>query len=281
MVASAALGPVVRLRGAAREVASGAGRAAGAAPPGSRIPVEGNDELADLAISFNEMVAALERSLAAQRALVADASHELRTPLTSLRANVEFLLREPGMEAHAPLLGELRDEIEDLGTLVTDLVELARQEGDDEEGVDVRLDELTATVVARAARRAPALEFVTDLEPVTVPGRPSRLERAVTNIVDNAVKWSPPGGTVEVSVAGGEVVVRDHGPGIAAADVPHVFDRFYRSGEAHHLPGSGLGLAIVRQVVEAHGGTVSAEQAPGGGTRLRLWLPATDRSAPA
>jgi two-component system sensor histidine kinase MprB len=243
--------------------------------------VEGNDELADLAISFNEMVAALERSLAAQRALVADASHELRTPLTSLRANVEFLLREPGMEAHAPLLGELRDEIEDLGTLVSDLVELARQEGDDEEGVDVRLDELTATVVARAARRAPALEFVTDLEPVTVRGRPSRLERAVTNILDNAVKWSPPGGTVEVSVAGGEVVVRDHGPGIAAADVPHVFDRFYRSGEAHHLPGSGLGLAIVRQVVEAHGGTVSAEQAPGGGTRLRLWLPATDRSAPA
>ncbi|MFN2608918.1 MAG: sensor histidine kinase [Acidimicrobiales bacterium] len=273
VVASAALGPVLRLRDAARQVA-GARRAA------TRVPVEGADELADLATSFNDMVAALERSLAAQRALVADASHELRTPLTSLRANVEFLLREPGLAGHAPLLGELRDEAEDLGDLVSDLVELARHEGDDDAGVEVRLDEVAATVVARARRRAPGLSFVTDLHPVTVCGRPDRLDRAITNIVDNAVKWSPPGGAVEVSVAGGEVVVRDHGPGIAPADIPHVFDRFYRSGDAHRLPGSGLGLAIVRQVAEAHGGVVSAERAPDGGTRLRLWLPEADGPPP-
>ncbi|MGI9032304.1 MAG: sensor histidine kinase [Acidimicrobiales bacterium] len=278
LVASTALGPVLRLRAAAREVALSQ-----VPPPvghsGTRIPVEGNDELADLAGSFNEMVAALERSLAAQRALVADASHELRTPLTSLRANVEFLLREPGMEAHAPVLAELRDEIEDLGTLVSDLVELARQEDDADDGVDVRLDELTATAVARASRRAAGVRFTTHLDPVIVRGSSARLERAVANILDNAVKWSPPGSTVEVSVGGGEVVVRDHGPGIAPGDIAHVFDRFYRSGQARHLPGSGLGLAIVRQVAEAHGGSVSAEHVPGGGTRLRLWLPESTSAA--
>ena len=266
VVAQAALGPVLRLRAAARDVAAGRS-------PGRRVPVEGSDELADLATSFNDMVGALERSLAAQRGLVADASHELRTPLTSLRANVEFLLREPGLEAHTPLLTELRDETEDLGSLVSDLIELARHEGDEEPGVEVRLDELTATAVARAQRRAPGIDFVTELQAVMVTGRAGRIDRAITNVIDNAVKWSPPGATVEVSVAGGEVVVRDHGPGIAAADLPHVFNRFYRSGDAHKLPGSGLGLAIVRQVVDTHGGTVSAERPPDGGTRLRLWFP--------
>ncbi|MEN3315197.1 MAG: two-component system, OmpR family, sensor histidine kinase MprB [Acidimicrobiaceae bacterium] len=266
LVAQAALGPVLRLRGAARGVAA-------ARRPGARVPVEGDDELADLATSFNDMITALERSLAAQRALVADASHELRTPLTSLGTNIEFLRREPGMEAHAPLLGELRDETADLGALVSDLIELARHEGDEEPGVDVRLDELTATAVARAQRRAPELTFVTDLHPVTVSGVAGRLDRAITNVIDNAVKWSPPQGAVEISVAAGELVVRDHGPGIAAADLPNVFNRFYRSGDAHQLPGSGLGLAIVRQVADAHGGTVTAERPPDGGTRIRLWFP--------
>jgi len=266
VVAQAALGPVVRLRAAAKDVAS-------ARRPGTRVPVEGDDELADLATSFNDMVAALERSLDAQRTLVADASHELRTPLTSLRTNVEFLLREPGMEAHASLLAELRDETEDLSSLVSDLIELARHEGDEEPEVDVRLDEVTAIAVARAQRRAPALTFATDLHAVTVSGVPGRIDRAITNVIDNAVKWSPPGASIEIGVAGGELVVRDHGPGIAAADLPHVFNRFYRSGDARRLPGSGLGLAIVRQVADAHGGTVSAERAPGGGTRIRLWFP--------
>ncbi len=266
VVAQAALGPVLRLRAAARDVAA-------ARRPGTRVPVEGDDELADLATSFNDMIAALERSLDAQRTLVADASHELRTPLTSLRTNVEFLMREPGMGSHASLLGELRDETEDLGLLVADLIELARHDGDDEAGVDVRLDEVTAIAVARAQRRAPGLTFLTDLHPVTVTGAAGRLDRAITNLVDNAVKWSPPEGSIEIAVAGGEVVVRDHGPGIAATDLPHVFDRFYRSGDAHRLPGSGLGLAIVRQVADTHGGTVSAERAPDGGTRIRLWFP--------
>jgi two-component system sensor histidine kinase MprB len=265
-VASAALRPVQRLRTATGEVARS--RRAGA-----RIPVEGNDELADLASSFNEMLAALELSILSQQALVADASHELRTPITTLRTNVEFLLREPGLAGYVPLLTELRQELEDLGALVTDLVELARDEQAAEQSGDVRLDEIVAVVVTRAKRRAPALKFVTDAEPLVVSGSAERLERAIANIIDNAVKWSPDGGAVEVTVAAGEVVVRDHGPGIDSGDLPHIFDRFYRSGDARGLPGSGLGLAIVRQVADSHGGSVVAERAPGGGTRVRLRLP--------
>lgn len=265
-VASAALRPVQRLRTATREVARS--RRAGA-----RIPVEGNDELADLASSFNDMLSALERSIRSQQALVADASHELRTPITTLRTNVEFLLREPGLAGYVPLLTEVRQELEDLGVLVTDLVELARDEQSSEQSGEVRLDEIVAAVVTRARRRAPTLEFVTDVQPLVVNGSPERLERAVANIVDNAVKWSPEGGVIEVTVAAGEVVVRDHGPGIEAGDLPHIFDRFYRSDDARGLPGSGLGLSIVRQVADSHGGSIVAERAPGGGTRVRLRLP--------
>jgi two-component system sensor histidine kinase MprB len=265
-VASAALRPVERLRRATREVARS--RRAGA-----RIPVEGNDELADLASSFNEMVAALESSIRSQQALVADASHELRTPITTLRTNVEFLLREPGLAEYVPLLTELRQELEDLGALVTDLVELARDEQSAGQSGDVRVDDIVAAVVTRAKRRAPGIEFVTDVRPLLVAGSAERLERAIANIVDNAVKWSPDDGTVDVTVANGEVVVRDHGPGIEAADLPYIFDRFYRSDDARGLPGSGLGLAIVRQVADSHGGSVGAERAPGGGTRIRLRLP--------
>lgn len=265
-VASAALRPVQRLRTATGEVART--RRAGA-----RIPVEGNDELADLASSFNEMLAALETSIRSQQALVADASHELRTPITTLRTNVEFLLREPGLAEYVPLLSELRQELEDLGALVTDLVELARDEQSAEQSSDVRVDEIVAVVVTRARRRAPAVDFVTDVQPLVVTGSAERLERAIANIVDNAVKWSRDGGAVKVTVAAGEVVVRDHGPGIDSSDLPHIFDRFYRSDDARGLPGSGLGLAIVKQVADSHGGSVVAEHAPGGGTRIRLRLP--------
>jgi two-component system sensor histidine kinase MprB len=270
-VASAALRPVERLRRATREVAR-------SQRAGARIPVEGNDELADLASSFNEMVAALEASVRSQQALVADASHELRTPITTLRTNVEFLLREPGLAAYVPLLTELRQELEDLGALVTDLVELARDEQPAGQSGDVPVDEIVTAVVTRARRRAPGIDFVTDVRPCVVAGSAERVERAIANIVDNAVKWSPDDGTVEITVANGEVVVRDHGPGIEPADLPFIFDRFYRSNDARGLPGSGLGLAIVRQVADSHGGSVVAERPPGGGTRVRLRLPEVDVS---
>jgi two-component system sensor histidine kinase MprB len=245
-----------------------------------RIEVRGNDEVARLARRFNEMLAALEVSRRAQRQLVADASHELRTPLTSLRTNIEVLARSDHMPPadRESLLGDLVSQLEDLSVLVADLVDLAREEerlaagaqpGPDMDE-EVRLDSVVERAVDRARRHAPSLTFVTALEPVVVHGAPERLDRAVANLLDNAMKWSPPGQVIEVSVAGDEVTVRDHGPGIDRADLPFVFDRFYRAPAARGVPGSGLGLAIVRQVAEAHGGEVTAEVAAGGGTVLRL-----------
>jgi two-component system, OmpR family, sensor histidine kinase MprB len=207
---------------------------------------------------------------------VADASHELRTPLTSIRANVELLERADEMAPadRAQVLGSVRGQLEDLTILVGDLVDLARPgERAHEPPEELRLDQLVKDAVQRARRHAPATEFSVTTQPCMVSGSRARLARAVGNLLDNAVKWSPPGAPVEVSVSGGEVTVRDHGPGIAEDDLPHVFDRFYRAPAARGLPGSGLGLAIVKHVADAHGGTVAAEAAPGGGTRLRVALP--------
>lgn len=265
-VARSALLPVRRLQRAARELAVAEG--------GDRfLPVEGGGELADLAASFNEMLVALRRSLVAQRQLVADASHELRTPLTSLRTNVEFLLRDPSMADHAPVLRDLQQELEDLSRLVNDLLDLARLDADAEQPSELRLDELVAEVVGRAERRWPHVPIEARLSPTVVLGLPSQLERAVTNLIDNAATWTSTGEGVEVEVAGGEVVVRDHGPGIPTEDLRRVFERFYRSPEARQRPGSGLGLAIVRQVAMTSGGSVTAERPAGGGTRMRLRLP--------
>ena len=157
--------------------------------------------------------------------------------------------------------------------LVTGLVELASEHPDDLELTEVRLDELVEDEVARAARLAPQVMFSTSLEPTVVPAVPARLGRAVANVLDNAVKWSDHGGTVEVAVTRGAVTVRDHGPGIPEEDLPHVFDRFYRSPSARAMPGSGLGLAIVKRVVDEHGGKATVERAEGGGTVVRLELP--------
>jgi two-component system sensor histidine kinase MprB len=268
-VARSALLPVRRLQRAARELALAEG--------GDRfLPVEGGGELADLAASFNEMLVALRRSLVAQRQLVADASHELRTPLTSLRTNVEFLLRDPSMADHAPVLRDLQQELEDLSRLVDDLLELARLEAGTEEPSELRLDELVADVVNRAERRWPNVPIRAQLSPTVVLGLPGQLERAVTNLIDNAATWTAAGEGIDVEVAGGEVVVRDHGPGIATEDLPRVFERFYRSPEARERPGSGLGLAIVRQVALTSGGSVTAERPADGGTRMRLRLPPAD-----
>ncbi|HET6550762.1 MAG TPA: HAMP domain-containing sensor histidine kinase [Solirubrobacter sp.] len=241
-----------------------------------RIEADGDDEVSRLARAFNTMLGALERSQRAQRQLVADASHELRTPLTSLRTNMEVLARGGPPDEHdrERLRSDVITQLEELTALVGDLVELAR---DDEPQAppaeDVRLDRLVEGAVTRARRHAPHVTFATALEPALVEGVPSRLDRAVANLLDNAAKWSPPGARVDVRLHGGELTVRDRGPGIAPADRAHVFDRFFRADAARGRPGSGLGLAIVRQVAEGHGGTVAAESADGGGALLRLRLP--------
>jgi two-component system sensor histidine kinase MprB len=157
-------------------------------------------------------------------------------------------------------------------SLIAELIALARAEQQPVEPEDVRLDLVAADAVERARRNRPGVTFKTDLEESLVNGDPQTIERAVGNLLDNAAKWSPPGGEVEVAIHEGELIVRDHGPGIDEEDLPFVFDRFYRATSARGMPGSGLGLAIVRQVAEAHGGTVTAERAEGGGTRISLRL---------
>jgi two-component system sensor histidine kinase MprB len=243
------------------------------------LPVEGDDEIARLATAFNTMLAALSASRDRQRRLVADAGHELRTPLTSLRTNLDLLLQADhagGLppEARAELLDDVRAQLEEMSTLVGDLVELARDEPVRPAIVEqIDLAEVVERAVARARRRGADLAFVVDLEPWWVTGEPASLERAVTNLLDNAVKWSPPQGTVTVRLVHGTLTVDDEGPGIAPADRAHVFDRFYRSDESRSMPGSGLGLSIVRQVIERHAGAVRIEDNAAGGTRMVLQLP--------
>jgi two-component system, OmpR family, sensor histidine kinase MprB len=270
LVARAALTPVKQLTDAAEHVAR-------TRDLSRRIRADRTDELSRLGASFNTMLEALANSQEAQRQLVADASHELRTPLTSLRTNIEVLASsELPAEDRERLLEDVIAQLGELTVLVADLVDLAR--GDEPAAVteDVRLDLLVEDAVERARRYAPDKVFFTELEPSLVEGVPARLDRAVANLIDNASKWSPPGGQIEVSVRDGEIAVRDHGPGISESDLPHVFDRFYRAPAARGLPGSGLGLAIVRQVAQAHGGTITAERANGGGARLRMKLPSAD-----
>jgi two-component system sensor histidine kinase MprB len=270
LVSRAALRPVGRLS----EVAEGI---AVTRDLSRRIDASGQDELSRLAATFNAMLAALEHSVASQRQLVADASHELRTPLTSLRTNVEVLasphaLREADRSA---LLRDVIAQLEELSALVGGLIDLARESEAkaDGEREPLRLDLLVEEAVARAELHFPHVRFDLTADPCWVEGVPASLERAVANLLDNAAKWSSPGGRVEVDTAGGEVRVRDHGPGISPDDLPHVFDRFYRAPDARGLPGSGLGLAIVREVARAHGGSVVAERPAGGGALLRLRVP--------
>jgi len=274
IVAGAAVLPLTRLTQATEHVAL-------TQDLSGRIKSTGQDEIGRLARSFNAMLDALERSMSAldasvhaQRQLVADASHELRTPITSLRTNIEILQQAEQMDAadRRRLLGDVVEQIEELTLLMNDLIELARGEQPHAAAEEVRLDQLVGEVVERARRHTPEAPFKLFLRPTIAPGVAVRLERAVANLIDNAVKYSPPGEPVEIALSGGELTVRDHGPGISAADLPHVFDRFYRGAEARGRPGSGLGLAIVRQVADQQGGSVCAEPAPGGGTLMRLRL---------
>jgi two-component system sensor histidine kinase MprB len=266
-VSRAALAPVRRLTEATEKVTE-------TGDLSERIDARGEDELSRLAGSFNTMLAALEESARSQRQLVSDASHELRTPLTSLRTNIEVLARDRKMPAgeREKLLKDVVGQLSEMTALINELVELARGESEPAEAETVRLDLLVQEIVERARRDFPQIDFIAELEESELHGVPSTIARAVSNLLDNAAKWSPPGGTVEVVVRDGQVVVRDHGPGIAEEDLPFVFDRFYRAPAARKLPGSGLGLAIVKQVAEAHGGGVGAERAEDGGTVMRLRL---------
>ena len=274
-VARAALAPAGEVSDAAEEVARTHDLT-------HRIEVRGDDELGRLAASFNEMMAALERSEAAQRRLVADASHELRTPLATLRTNIETLGRTEQLEPaeRKRLVDDLTQELEEMTELVGDVVELARAPGQDAIArQDVALDELTQDAVERAARRARGMNFEQHLHPSLVHADAQRVGRAISNMLDNACKWSQPGGRIEVSVEHGRVTVRDHGPGFPSGDLDRVFDRFWRADEARGKPGSGLGLAIVQRVAEEHEGSARASNAEDGGAMVSLELPEIEPQA--
>lgn len=271
-VARSGLRPVRRLTAKAEEIA----RTEQLDP----IPVEGDDEIARLSGAFNRMLVSLDASRERQRRLVADAGHELRTPLTSLRTNLDLLAQADAAGTDLPagareeLLGDVRGQVEELTTLVGDLVELARDEPLAEVIESVELAEVLDAAVTRVRRRA-AGRVVLEVraEPWTTVGDPTAIERAYTNVLDNAVKWSPAGGTVHVTLQRGVLVVDDEGPGIAEEDLPRVFERFWRAEESRSMPGSGLGLSIVAQVAQRHSGSVHAERSPRGGARFTVALP--------
>lgn len=279
-VARAGLRPVERLTEAVEERAATTDLT-------HPIEVTGDDEIARLGRSVNTMLAAIDTSRQAQRALVEDAGHELRTPLTSIRTNVELLLaveRNPTLADRLPpaertkLLDDLDAQVRELATLTTELVELSREEAAREAVEPVDVAGVVTAAVARVRTRAPAVSFATDLSPVVVSGRPGELERMVVNVLDNAAKWSTAGGSVQVTLSSDEpgwcrLTVADAGPGIAPEDLPHVFDRFYRAPAARAMPGSGLGLAIVAQTATQHGGTVTATPNTPTGTILTICLP--------
>ena len=269
-VARSALMPVRRLSAAADTIA----RTEELKP----IDVTGDDELASLASSFNKMLASLAASRERQRRLVADAGHELRTPLTSLRTNLELLAladRKGGLspEQRDEILDDATAQVGELSTLVGDLVELARDEPVQRPPEPVDLSGLVDRAVERVRRRILGISFDVITSPWWVMGEAAILERAITNLLDNAAKWSPPDSTVRVVLDNGTLTVEDIGPGINAADLPMIFERFYRAEDARTMPGSGLGLAIVRQAAERHGGSVSAANRPEGGAVLSLRLP--------
>ncbi|HWC11500.1 MAG TPA: HAMP domain-containing sensor histidine kinase [Acidimicrobiales bacterium] len=271
LVAAAAAAPVHRVAGAAETVAR-------TGDLSHHLDVPSGDDLGRLAASFNTMLDALNESLARQRRLVADASHELRTPLATVRTNVEVLARadELGPGEREAVIGDTVAQIDELTRLVGDLVELARGDGEGEPFTTIDLGELARSAVTLVGRNYPDVTFQLGGSRTAVRGAAGRVGRAVANLVDNAGKWSPPGGTVEIVVGNGAVVVRDHGPGVDPDDLPRIFDRFYRSPAARTRPGSGLGLAIAKQVADSHGGTITAEAAPGGGARFVLRLPTVE-----
>ena len=278
VIGRATIRPVERLTAAAEHVAATQDLA-------QTIDDKGEDELARLARSFNAMLRALAASRQQQAQLISDAGHELRTPLTSLRTNIEVLLRVKDLpdQDRADLFTDVHAQLEEMTTLVGDVVELAREDEGQPEPIEVRFDSIVERAVERARRRAPLAVFDVELMRGSIRAQPAMLERAVLNVLDNAAKWSPPGSTVRVRLRRDQswmLEVLDQGPGIAAGDLPHVFDRFYRAESARALPGSGLGLAIVQQVITSHGGSVAAASPPGGGALIHIELPTVAEHEP-
>jgi two-component system sensor histidine kinase MprB len=276
LVSRAALRPVSRLRRSAERIAR-------TQDLGHRIAADGDerDELGLLATSFNTMLASLETSRLAQRQLISDASHELRTPLTSVRANLDALAVGTSLSEaeRARVLDAARAQLAELTVLVGDLIDLSKTGVESGELEDVRLDLAVSAAIERARARMGNCRYALEAEPCLVRAAPSRLDRAISNLLDNACKWGATSGPVEVTVGAGRVSVRDRGPGIADHDLSRVFDRFYRAPDARGMPGSGLGLAIVRHFAETHGGSVHASNDPAGGARLTLELPALEMTA--
>ncbi|MEU7278807.1 HAMP domain-containing sensor histidine kinase [Streptomyces sp. NPDC045431] len=285
-VARTGLKPVDRLTGAVEHVARTEDLTV-------RIPVEGEDEIARLSRSFNAMTAALASSRDRQAQLIADAGHELRTPLTSLRTNIELLARseETGRaippEDRRALLASVKAQMTELAALIGDLQELSRPDAAGSGGrlEVVALHDLLDTALRRARLRGPELTITAeDVRPWYVRAEAASLERALVNVLDNAVKFSPPRGTIEVALVDGELTVRDHGPGISPEELPHVFERFWRSPSARSLPGSGLGLSIVARTVTRAGGEVRlipVGPKEGCGTRAVIRLPGAPTPPPA
>ncbi len=278
LLGRATIRPVQRLTSAAEEVAETQNLSA-------TIDESGDDELTRLAKAFNAMLRALDASRQQQAQLISDAGHELRTPLTSLRTNIEVLMRVQGLSPadRDELLTDVQAQLEEMTTLIGDIVDLGRYDETQPEPTEVRFDELVERAVVRARRRAPSIVFRVRLDPGSVRAQPALLERAVLNVLDNAAKWSPPNGVVEVWLQRQDrwlLDVRDHGPGIAPEDLPRVFDRFWRAPTARAMPGSGLGLAIVRQVVTDHGGSVNVWCPADGGTAVHVELPTVPEEEP-
>jgi two-component system sensor histidine kinase MprB len=250
--------------------------------------LEGTDaiELQRLADSFNQTLDALERSIESQRQLVADASHELRTPIAALRSNIQIFLDSDRLpeEDRRGLQESIIAELDELTQVVADVLELARGSAPTSRVEPIELDTFVREAVERTQRRAPDMRFALDLEPTVIINNPERVGRGVGNVVDNARKWSPPEGEVEISLHDGVLTIRDHGPGFNERDLPHVFDRFYRAGDARRMPGSGLGLAIVKQAAQTFGGDAAAANAPDGGAVITVRFgsaPDGDRDRPA
>jgi two-component system sensor histidine kinase MprB len=267
LVARTALSPIARFTRQTEVIAANPERL-----DRERLDVHGGDELARLAQTFNRTLDALEESVQAQRNLVADASHELRTPIATIRANLQLMRDEKLLspEDRAALRNDVIEELDELTALVGDVVELARGTKLSAEPSEVRVDEIVSAAVERARRRSPELTIESAVEPTLVYGEGDRIARAIANLLDNAAKYGAGGYLVEISLRDGMLTVRDHGPGFNEDDLPYVFDRFHRARDARSKPGSGLGLAIVRQAAEAHGGSVEAANAPGGGAVMRV-----------
>jgi two-component system sensor histidine kinase MprB len=241
------------------------------------ITINATSDIAVLAESFNEMLRSLASSRERQARLIADAGHELRTPLTSLRTNIELLAADAqsGMlkqQDRIDILADVKAQLVEFTELIGDLVQLARDEtASSPEALDFR--NVVNAAVDRVRRRAKGLAFDVELNPFYVVGDSDMLERAVTNLLDNAVKWSPPGGTIRVQLEGDRLRVADQGPGISEADMPFIFDRFYRGDSARQTSGTGLGLSIVAQTITQHGGWIRAGRSAQGGAEFTIQLP--------